>query len=350
MRDAHGPDPVGSPLVRLLQASFRLGWIRGTEVRAYWLALLVMPLILLEGTGWLPAWERWAYVLLLILLLYGVILTHEFGHVRAGRRYGIVTPLVTLSPLGGVAHMSAAAPGPKAEIRVSLMGPLTHLGWLAVFAPLSWWVVPEPGDGWIPPGAHLDYVWLAVDVLVTLNLGLLCFNLLPCFPMDGGRVLRAALALRMHPNRATLHATTVGLLGAAAFGAVGLVGWVSGSGLFHTVLLVIGISNALACVQERRAARFTPGPYLDGGRLAPWESDADAWKRGAAGGAGSRPSRWARWRAGRAEARARREALARQRLQVEVDRILDKVRAEGMASLTARERATLEQASDAWRR
>lgn len=349
MFDPSGPS-TGSPLLRIFNASFRLGQIAGTQVRAYWLALLVMPLILMEGTEWMGTGTRWAYVALITVLLYAVILAHEFGHVVAGWRYGIVTPLITLSPLGGLAHMSAAAPGPRAEIRVALMGPATHLLWLVVFAPLGWWVFVMPGDGWVPAGSRLDFVYTAVSALVQINLALLCFNLLPFFPMDGGRVLRAVLATRMHPNKATLRATTVGFVGAGLFVCAGIAGMVVAGGLFSTLLIVIGISNALACAQERMVARYSPGPYMHAAPTEAWSMDPDAWKRGAAIAAPPRSSRWALWKARRAAARTQRKAQGREQLQEEVDRILDKVRERGMASLTAAEKATLERASNAWRR
>jgi Zn-dependent protease len=349
-RSPFDPHPL-STLLRALNASFRIGTLRGVEVRMYWLALIVTPLIWHQGGTGLSAAEAWTFAFLGTFFLFAAVLIHEFGHIAAGRRYGILTPLVTISPLGGLAHMSAPAPTPSAEIRVALAGPVTHLPALLVALPLLLWVVPAPGTGWRPEGWWIDPVYEAVRILLWLNLSLLLFNLLPLFPMDGGRALRGLLARRMHPNRATLVVTRIGTWGAIAFLVIGVVGWVGGSP-YGVILALIGLSNLLACRQEALAARYTEGPYGRAGVMAPWEGDPDAWKRGggSAGRPPSRPGFFARRRLAkqaRAQERARDEADA---LQVEVDRILDKVRDVGMAGLSAREKDTLERASRRLRR
>ncbi|MFV1959355.1 MAG: site-2 protease family protein, partial [Planctomycetota bacterium] len=203
-------------LLRRLSVSFHLGRFFGVEVRVYWLTLVILPVF-----GWiefarlgLPGVQVATLTIIMTLGLYGVVYTHEMGHILAARRYGILTPLITLSPLGGVAHLSSAAPNPRAEIRIALAGPATHLLWLAVFWPLSWFVGPatlRPEGWWISPFAY------AVEFLRTVNLWLMIFNLLPFLPLDGGRVLRALLVGRFDARRATVIAARVGQVGAVAF-------------------------------------------------------------------------------------------------------------------------------------
>src|SRR5262249_39242540 len=126
-----------------------------------------------------------------------------------------------------------------------------------------WWV----GDaGW------------GVDPMRTLletNVWLLVFNLLPLFPMDGGRVLRGLLARWKHPNLATLWVARLG-----AFGAIGFIGWgaTQKGGVQGTLLIFIGLSNLFACIREMQAARYSDGPY--GEPLDPWALDPEGWKTG----------------------------------------------------------------------
>jgi Zn-dependent protease len=328
-----------SPLLRLWQVvtrSFTVGTFFGVQVRMYWAAAILMPLLLLRWIG--PASASAAEALLhtatSVGLLFVVIWSHEMGHIAAGWRYRIRTDLITLSPLGGVAHLNAPVATPRAELVVSLAGPAVHLVWLAVAWPLQQ-LVPA---GWLAPAGWrfgpLDFVlwWL-----VTINATMLVFNLLPCYPLDGGRVLRALLARRVHPNRATLWATGVGVAGGALLVLYGL----TQRDLGGAVPLVIGFACVSASLQERRAARYVPvyqQPLHD-----PWQTDPEAWKRGT--GARRQPGWFARWRRARAERRAARQAAEQQALDREVDRILDRVHQVGMTGLSEGEKALLQRAS-----
>ena len=336
--------------LRWISASFRLGRFFRVEVRLFWLSLLITPLVI--SSGWrgsnLPAAEVLSNTAIWTVLLYLVIYTHEMGHILAGRRYGISTPLITLSPMGGLAHMSSGAPNPRAEIIVSVAGPCVHLLWLAVFWPLSELVGPDVGR---PEGWSSGLLHSAFDFLRVINLWLMIFNLLPLFPMDGGRVLRALLAKRMHPNRASLIAARVGMIGAVVFGIVGLVMMFAPAeqrSLWGIILLVIGISNFFACKQETMAARHSAGPYQEVSQLEAWQTDPDAWKAAqddTEERESRKPGALSRWKERRAEARASRQAAAAGELEAEVDRILAKVSSVGMDGLTPAERETLMKAS-----
>lgn len=314
----YGEHPF-SALFRLLGASFRLGRALGTEVRVYGAGLIILLLVVIpmRDLGWLPLGPRLIYVLGGLLMLYAVVWCHEMGHVLAARRWGIETPQITLSPLGGLAHMDSAAPHPRAEMLISLAGPCTHLLLLAPAYALTRLVPDEPVWGWLLAQSFWD-----------LNLGLLVFNLLPFYPLDGGRTLRALLSLRMHPNRATIWSARVGMAGAVAMLVYGLafVG-----GLRGGILMLLGLSGLLACVQALRAARWTAGPY--GEPREPWESDPDAWKHAA-----TRPD---------PERRAPRPPAPAP--SAELDRLLDRVREVGLAGLTDREREALKRASESRR-
>jgi Zn-dependent protease len=334
----------GARVLRVLTASFRLGRILGVELRVYWLALVILPAIVaFEAPSGSPILEVLVLAVLVTGLLYLVTWSHEMGHVLAGRRYGIATPRITLSPLGGLAHLEAAPPGPRADLVVSLAGPAVHLLWLAVAWPLSHAVtsgVARPA-GWVA----VDPVHSGVDLLVWMNVSLLGFNLLPFFPMDGGRVVRALLSLRMHPNRAQLLAARLGMAGAVALAIAGLVL----GRLWGGILLAIGVTNFFACRHAVRAARYGEGPYFEGAPREAWADDPDAWKRGAGGAEVVRPGPLARWREGRAAHREVRRLRDAERLDEAVDRVLDRVNEVGMAGLTPEERRILERASRARR-
>lgn len=338
MRPAVNPASPLLPLLRLLDASFPLGQAFGTRVRVFGAPLIVLLLVvpnlsLFSALSW---GDSLLYALLSLTALYGTVYLHEMGHVAAGWRWSIHTPLITLSPLGGLAHMSFAPPSPKAEMLISAAGPATHLVLLALVYPLHRLVGAEflSWSAAEPHRLRLEAVPFLLDALLRLQLGLLLFNLLPLYPLDGGRILRAALATRMHPNRATLLAARIGLAGAVLLGAYGLFG---ASGLYGGMLLLIAISSGMACWQAILLARHTEGPY--GAPREPWEADAEAWKLGGEG-----PN---------AEPAAPPEPVRRRARAPgpdELDRLLDRVREVGLSGLSETERTALTRASEARRR
>lgn len=339
----HNYDYDGSPLGRFLRAvtrSFAIGTFFGVHVRMYWAAAVLMPLLFLTWTspGAGTTTEALVLAAILFVCLFVVVYTHEMGHIAAGWHYGIRSDLITLSPLGGLAHMNAPARTPREEAVITLAGPAVHLVWLAVVWPL-WAVLPDrvldlDGWAWCP-------IAFAVWFLKTTNLSLLLFNLLPIFPLDGGRVLRALLAHRVHANRATMWAANVGVVGGVAMCLLAL--WQPR--ISSSILFVIGISCISASLQEKRSARHVlvyQQHFRD-----PWEADGDAWKRGAGSHADAqrRPGWLARWRSERAARKAAAAAAAAAALDREVDAVLERVHQVGMSGLDDRERAILKRAS-----
>jgi hypothetical protein len=240
--------------------------------------------------------------------------------------------------------MAAPAPTPRAEMVVAAAGPLSHVPWIALGLLLDGRVSPlRVGSYGIP----IDLGWY----LWFTNAWLMGFNLLPLFPMDGGRVLRGALALRRHPNWATLWTARIGI-----FGAIALMAWgMSDRGFGGTLLFLIGLSNIQACLQELAAARHSDGPYAP---VDPWGQDPDAWRRGAdRDDAADRPSRRGRWtllrRAGDPRTAADRRPPAPlapppaspSADDVELDRLLAKVGEVGLPGLSDAERAALQRIS-----
>src|SRR5262249_16815681 len=133
------------------------------------------------------------------------VLLHEFGHAFAARRYGIRTPDITLLPIGGVARLERMPDKPSEEIVVALAGPAVNI----VIAGGLWIVIGLTGGLPDPQVMQQSNIPLAAR-LFTVNIWLVLFNMIPAFPMDGGRVLRAVLAMRMNYARATHLAASIG--------------------------------------------------------------------------------------------------------------------------------------------
>src|SRR4029453_15764556 len=151
-------------------------------------------------------------VVFIALLFLGVVL-HEFGHVFAARRYGIKTSDVTLLPIGGVASLERMPEKPSQEIVVALAGPAVNL----VIALLLIVVLEARFD--LLQMAQLEEAQSTLTGrIAAANVVLFAFNLIPAFPMDGGRVLRALLAIGMGYTRATRVAASIGQGLAVVFG------------------------------------------------------------------------------------------------------------------------------------
>lgn len=174
----------------------------------------------------------------LILLVFGCVLLHELGHALAARRYGIRTRDIVLLPFGGIARLQRMPEQPGQEIVVALAGPAVN----AVIAAVLWMLL-GPADPLAVPavGGHL------LESLFAINLLMVGFNLIPAFPMDGGRVLRALLALRLPYVKATRIAALVGQAFALLFGVIGF--------FYNPVLLFIALFVFLAASEEHALVR-----------------------------------------------------------------------------------------------
>lgn len=175
--------------------SFSIGRVVGTDVRIHVTFLLLLGFI---GFSW------GVMGMLFVSTLFFCVLLHEFGHIFAARHYGIRTPDVTLLPIGGLARLERMPKKPSQELAVALAGPAVNF----VIAALLFVLVG--GVSVLSLAPDLKSARAFFQAVMVANLSLAVFNLIPAFPMDGGRVLRALLATRMSHTRATGIAATIG--------------------------------------------------------------------------------------------------------------------------------------------
>jgi Zn-dependent protease/CBS domain-containing protein len=217
--------------------SWKLGEYAGIAVYVHATFLLLIGWIAL--LHWLQIGTVQAVVsgVVFILLLFGCVLLHEFGHALAAKRYGIRTRDITLLPIGGVARLERMPDKPVEELWVALAGPAVNV---VIFVALYLFLQAKAS---LLPMEQFDAVRGSIwSRLMIVNLFLAAFNLLPAFPMDGGRVVRALLAMRMDYVQATNIAAALGQGMAFLFGFLGL--------LFNPFLLFIAFFVWIGAAQE----------------------------------------------------------------------------------------------------
>ena len=205
--------------------SFQVGRAFGIPVYVHPTFLLLPAYVLFKTSGTGPL--GMLFSLAALLAIFGCVVLHEFGHALTARAFGIGTRDVTLYPIGGIARLERMSERPVEEILIAVAGPAVNLVLVLLLTPLLivGWATGQLAGDLVGLTAEPAFLPLAAQFVATLwfgNLILLLFNLLPAFPMDGGRVLRALLALGLGRLRATEIAVAVGtgvavLIGAATF-------------------------------------------------------------------------------------------------------------------------------------
>src|SRR5574339_430564 len=230
---------------------WKLGRFAGIDVFVHATFLLLLGWV--GYSQWLES-QDWGEVLngiLFILALFLCVVLHEYGHALTARKYGIRTRDITLYPIGGVARLERLPDKPIEELWVALMGPAVNL----VIAVVLFAILALSGSSNLMQDLTLTSGSFLAR-LMTLNISLLLFNLIPAFPMDGGRVLRALLAMRLEYVRATQIAANVGQGLAFLFGLIGL--FRNPFLLFIALFVWIGASQEASMVQMRNSISGIP--------------------------------------------------------------------------------------------
>lgn len=221
-----------------MKLSLYLGSYKNVKVFIHWtFSLLLLWIIISNMRQGMPALDI-LWIILFVLALFGCVVLHEFGHALAAQKYGIQTKDIVLYPIGGIARLEKLPEDPKQELWVAIAGPLVNIG---IFIILSGILSFQGFDIEslevikIEPGTMVLY-------LASANLILALFNLIPAFPMDGGRILRAFLAIRLPRAKATQIAGGIG-----QFLAIFFIFF----GLFNSpILVLIGIFIFLGAAAE----------------------------------------------------------------------------------------------------
>ena len=231
--------------------SWKIFTVFGIDVHVHATFLLLLLFFLLapmlrpeEGAG-SPLFQGLASMFL-VILIFGCVLLHELGHALTARRYGVKTRDITLLPIGGLARLERIPTEPRQELAIAVAGPAVNLAIAGVLFLIGL------GLGWGPnilPEQNTISGRSFLQELLVINLGLAVFNFIPAFPMDGGRILRALLALKLDYLQATRIAVGVGQALAFAFGLYGLL-------YGHIILALIAFFIYIGAGQEGAAVQY----------------------------------------------------------------------------------------------
>ncbi|HOT03261.1 MAG TPA: CBS domain-containing protein [Methanolinea sp.] len=248
-----------------MNGSFKIGTIFGIPIQLHWTFLVIIPLfawiigsqivltaellsdlfnVAIDLTYLTSGYNPYILGIFVALGLFGGVLVHEIAHCLVAKRMGVPINSITLLIFGGVSSMEESTPDPRVELPMALVGPLTSLAVGLVCTALLYLfraIVTDP-----PLAGLLIFIFAYLGLL---NVFLFAFNLLPAFPMDGGRVLRAYLAGRMPLHRATRIAADVGKVFAVIFGIFGVI-------FFSPILILIAFFIYIGAGQESAAIKY----------------------------------------------------------------------------------------------
>ena len=231
-----------------MKGSFKLGTIAGIGVFVHWTFSLLMAFIIFSNYQAGHSTSQILWSLVFILSIFFTVFLHELGHALAARKYHIKTRDITLLPIGWLARLESIPENPKEELVVAIAGPAVNIG-IAMLTAL-FITIPDAGNLTLQlaAGVNADNFFLNFFIV---NIWLALFNLVPAFPMDGGRVLRAILSMKMKRDVATNIAARI-----AQFLSIGFIflGFYA-----NPFLIFIGLFIFLGAQAE---AAFTQTKYM----------------------------------------------------------------------------------------
>jgi stage IV sporulation protein FB len=237
--------------------SWKLGSIRGISVQIHWTFWLVMIFYTLSAAA-SGGWQEGLTTAVFVAGVFACVVAHEFGHAFMAAAFGIPTHDITLLPIGGIARLARMPDRPLHELLIAVAGPAVNIVIAMLLFPALPLLALRTGE---------EQNWLALvgrlaNDLIAANIFLVLFNMVPAFPMDGGRVLRSLIAMRTSHLRATEIAARVGRWLALVFVIAAVV-------YLQPVLLLIGIfvfvSGTAELFEARRRAMAQTGSFFQWG-------------------------------------------------------------------------------------
>lgn len=327
----------GNPLMWILYGSVPFFTVFNIRVRVSASLLFVIGYELLVSE--LPYGIGVINAMTFGIALFGIVLLHEFGHCYAARKMGGEATDVLLGPLGGLAFVDAPN-RPLPQLVTAVGGPAVNVIICAVtYGTMRLIVALNPHAPFtlnpLMAGGLIFYPYLAW--VFDISLALLFFNLLPIFPLDGGRILQTLLWFKLRYYRASMITSVVGMIGSVLMFMYGIAFWKSWYGL---ILVFIAISCFWTCFQLRAQLKAA----------GPWEFEDEGIDYGASLWQPDEHKRKSKKISRRVARKLRRQAEQEENEQAQIDAILAKVSAHGMHSLTWSERRALKKATERQRR
>ncbi|ULC57887.1 site-2 protease family protein [Flaviramulus sp. BrNp1-15] len=228
-----------------MKANLNLGTVAGIKIKVHWTFFFLIAWIVFSELKQGGSTNSVLFNVALVLAVFLCVVLHELGHALTAKRFGIITKKITLLPIGGMASLERIPESPKEELLVTLAGPFVNI----IIALILYFIIP------VNEFMHLNFTE-TFEVLMSftfqnflfylyvVNIGLVIFNIIPAFPMDGGRILRAILAMNMNRVKATQIASSIGQFIAVVFLLLGL--------LYNPFLIIIALFIFLGAYGENQ--------------------------------------------------------------------------------------------------
>ncbi len=228
-----------------MKANLSLGSVFGIKIKVHWTFIFLIIWIIFSELKHGGNKDSILFNIALVLAVFVCVILHELGHALTAKHFEIETKKITLLPIGGMASLERIPESPKQELLVTLAGPLVNI----LIALLLYFIIP------VKELMHLNFTETFESLssftlqnflfyLYIVNIALVVFNLIPAFPMDGGRILRALLAIKMNRVKATQIASNIGQFIAVLFLLIGL--------LYNPILIFIALVIFLGAYGENK--------------------------------------------------------------------------------------------------